>query len=427
MKRRAITVITAVAIAFGIAAGCADASHRATPRDPLITDSGNTRTVVNYAPRWRPGEEWTVATEPVLTLGMVDGPSQFLFDRIRGVTRLSNGVIVVLNSGDGQLRYYAPDGQHLRSVGRNGDGPGEMRGGRWLDRLEYDVVQVTHTGGRLRYGPDGRLVADDRLDWGRIHEVSRKVNHSGSAGFLMESCALPAPLFLGDSVLLCASTFNDIRFMPEQPGIYESTSLVARGDWSLDAVDTLGIFRTGSLIVYRQAGRPMPIFLVPPYGPGGWMRVGGTPARFVFSPADAYRIEVYDLETPMRRLVIERVGGLRPPTELEISSLDRAFPERRPLDDASRFRRLVMANDSLSAIAGVPYVDAVNAVWAPLLEPRGTFDVFDADGIYLGQVVVPKDRFRIHEIGTDYILGVAIDQLGVEYVRMFRLDRHAGR
>lgn len=37
--------------------------------------------------------------------------------------------------------------------------------------------------------------------------------------------------------------------------------------------------------------------------------------------------------------------------------------------------------------------------------------------------MVPRERFRIHEIGTDYILGVATDELGVEYVRMFRLDR----
>lgn len=82
------------------------------------------------------------------------------------------GIIVVLNSADGQLRYYGAEGRHLFSVSRPGDRPGEMRGGPWLDRLGGDVVQVSHGSGRLRYGPNGncrrRLVELDLdVSWPR--------------------------------------------------------------------------------------------------------------------------------------------------------------------------------------------------------------------------------------------------------------------
>jgi hypothetical protein len=338
---------------------------------------------------------------------------------------LSDGTVVVLNSGAGQLRYYTPDGQYVRSVSRDGDGPGEMRGGRWLDRLEDDVVQVTHAGGRLRYGPDGSLVADDRLDWGRILELSRAVGLSGSSGFLMEACGLPTPLFLGDSVLLCASTHTDVRFLPAEAGVHQSVSLVARADWTLQAVDTLGIFHTRTLIMHVQGGRRLPAFLDPPYGPEGRMRVGGTPPKFIYTPADVYRIEHYELDGPDRRLVIERFGALRPPTALESSTFDRAFRWGPVSADPSSFRRLVTPVDSLSIIAAAPYVDATNAVWAPLDVPPRTFDVFDADGVYLGQVTLPVAEFAIHEIGSDYILGVATGDFDEEYVMMFTLDRPA--
>ena len=111
----------------------ADNAATSNARAPAITDSAGVRRVVNYDPKWQRGEEWTVDSAPALRIGAIDGAEEYLFDRIQGVTRLSDGTIVVLNAGDGQLQYYGPDGSHLHSVSRDGRGPGEMRAGRWLD------------------------------------------------------------------------------------------------------------------------------------------------------------------------------------------------------------------------------------------------------------------------------------------------------
>ena len=58
---------------------------------------------------------------------------------------------------------------------------------------------------------------------------------------------------------------------------------------------------------------------------------------------------------------------------------------------------------------------AEGAVWA----------VFDPEGRIQGLVETPPG-LRIFEIGEDYILGWARDDLGVEYVQLWSLSREAG-
>ena len=48
--------------------------------------------------------------------------------------------------------------------------------------------------------------------------------------------------------------------------------------------------------------------------------------------------------------------------------------------------------------------------------------VFDPDGLALGFVETPPELV-IYEIGEDYILGKVKDDLGVEYVQLWSLDR----
>jgi hypothetical protein len=53
-------------------------------------------------------------------------------------------------------------------------------------------------------------------------------------------------------------------------------------------------------------------------------------------------------------------------------------------------------------------------------ETTPEWDVFRADGAWLGAVATPQ-RFRIMEIGPDYLAGVFRDDLDVEYVRVYEL------
>jgi hypothetical protein len=55
-------------------------------------------------------------------------------------------------------------------------------------------------------------------------------------------------------------------------------------------------------------------------------------------------------------------------------------------------------------------------------DERRSWTVFAPEGRALGTVETPPG-LRIMEIGADYVLGVWRDDLDVEHVRMYRLDR----
>jgi hypothetical protein len=102
-------------------------------------------------------------------------------------------------------------------------------------------------------------------------------------------------------------------------------------------------------------------------------------------------------------------------TEFREDYLERPRPERLPV-----FTDLV--------------VDAMGHLWVERYRPRygnidplwetgpREWDVFDSGGRWIGTVLVP-DRVRVREIGRDYVLGVWRDELGVEFVRTYEMDR----
>jgi hypothetical protein len=71
-------------------------------------------------------------------------------------------------------------------------------------------------------------------------------------------------------------------------------------------------------------------------------------------------------------------------------------------------------------------VDAMGWLWAELYEWDPTLPpkwmVFDLDGRARGTLTTPKGLV-VESIGADYILGIWIDDLGIEFVRRYALNR----
>ena len=61
-----------------------------------------------------------------IEVGQLDGPPEYQLFRVVGAHRLPDGRLVIGNAGSHELRYYGPDGRHLRSAGAEGEGPGEF-------------------------------------------------------------------------------------------------------------------------------------------------------------------------------------------------------------------------------------------------------------------------------------------------------------
>ena len=75
---------------------------------------------------------FTVAAQPRLRIGVVNGPEELQFSDLGGMIRLDDGRIVAANGRPPEIRTFTEEGAFLKRLGREGDGPGEFR---YLDAL----------------------------------------------------------------------------------------------------------------------------------------------------------------------------------------------------------------------------------------------------------------------------------------------------
>jgi len=114
---RAVSVAVLVASAL-LSGGCrGDAPPGAAEGDPA--SPGNV-------------EQWSLSELPLLEIGVFEGDPAYELHEAGSSVRLPGGEIVVANTGSQEIRFYSPDGSHIRSVGGEGSGPTEFR---WPSRI----------------------------------------------------------------------------------------------------------------------------------------------------------------------------------------------------------------------------------------------------------------------------------------------------
>jgi len=127
------------------------------------------------------------------------------------------------------------------------------------------------------------------------------------------------------------------------------------------------------------------------------------------------RITVADRPTPV---TAAHVAAQRKQS-LEWASADRARLERFEAGWAA------VPKPTRHPYWGRMMFDALGSLWvsSPTIpDVRATWTVFDRDGRRVGTLLFPE-RFAPMEIGADYVLGVARDEDGVEYVHRYALQR----
>jgi len=81
----------------------------------------------------RPAAEVRLSADPALSVGMLDGPDEYLFGEINAGSLLADGSVVVSDRMNFRIQRFGADGEHLWSRGREGQGPGE-----------FENVQIVH-------------------------------------------------------------------------------------------------------------------------------------------------------------------------------------------------------------------------------------------------------------------------------------------
>lgn len=398
------------------------------PSSTAVTDSVGVRRVISSSPLWDAGEGWHLTPEPLLSLGGVDAPFAQQFHLIEGVTRVSDGTIIVLNTASGQLRAFDSEGNHVWSAGGLGPGPGEMtnHAGKKLLRLPGDTLLVISENYWITFGPDGQLIDHRRLEPDQ------------------DGCRRLRIPVSGDRYLECGRTRSD-----GVPGPWTRENFIVR--IAQDRVDSVGPF------FLRDGWQSRSNWIQSPLGPKGKLRIAPNEPTLLYARDDAYRIEFWDLEAGSLSKVVERRTPRVARSEADILlALRWSFndPTVRPTLRADDDRLSVV--DSLSIVdnffmdelgflwirrspspregdEGIPRewftpdgTERIGVVW----NPSGVHDVFRPDGVYLGTVQLPPDLLGPGmidpmgvEIGADYVLGVTADEWGVEHVRMFGLER----
>jgi hypothetical protein len=117
---------TSILAAVLFAGGCSGDGEgsRAGEWEAVYDSIGDTLVVRTVS-----GSVWGDAARliPEVSIGMFDGPEEYLFGQIVSLARGPDGSIYVMDQHVPALRVYNPDGTYRATFGRQGEGPGEYK------------------------------------------------------------------------------------------------------------------------------------------------------------------------------------------------------------------------------------------------------------------------------------------------------------
>ena len=142
---------------------------------------------------------------------------------------------------------------------------------------------------------------------------------------------------------------------------------------------------------------------------------------------DRYEIRAYASDGALARIV-RRDHDLRTPTQAEV---DNWIQERYGDLPEERKERVLAQMEGMTVVEFYPAFSALQSdplgyLWVREYNlpghDRNLWTVFDPEGLVLGFVETPFE-LEVYEIGVDYVLGKTNDELGVERVQLWQLDR----
>jgi hypothetical protein len=374
-----------------------------------VRDSAGVIIVESSGGAWQDGEVWTVASQPAVDIGVLDGAEEYQLFQVRDARRLNNGNIVVANGGI-ELRFYDRTGTYLSTAGRQGGGPGEFEGLGWVRPYLGDSL-LTYDYGQVRVS-----LWDQDGNFGR----SYKINPPGDFGFIMGEDAFSDGTLLAKAPLVFRGGFAEGAQRSDEE--YNTYSMEG------ELIDTVGMFPGPDQFIRsgRDGDNFMVELLTPPFGRNSFMELHGD--MLYFGSSDSYEIERRGKDGTLEQLIRRDVPA-RPVTaadierfiEGEIADVEDANTRR----DRREMYEEMTAPEIMPAYEGLK-VDDLGNLWVEDYEPdpdaESLWTVFDPDGRMLGQVVLPNG-LGVMQIGDDFVLGVWRDEFEVEHVRSYALTK----
>lgn len=368
---------------------------------------------------------WTMAGSPWqlhqdIVIGEIDGDDALVFGAISGLEVDNEGRVYVLDRQANELRIFAPDGSHLQTTGRSGEGPGEFTNANGLVWMTPDsLLVVDQRGSRYSvFTRDGEYVRSvrrhlDFFGWvfsggyhaRRIYETSTFSEENDLypvlLGISIEARepagvrGVPSPasvsegpmLGLGDTIRLPRSQsplYGSFSVRNDRGGMVIPVPFAARSVTNLDATGDVWFGHGSSAHLYR-------------------MTLGGDTLLETVWTGDAYPVTSADLSDWESSRAVEQFKAIGGKLDLE------RIPTRKPYFD-----------DII--------LDSEGYVWlgVPAGPAETVFAVIDADGRYLGRLQVEgmvREFFLRPIVRNDHVYWVGRDELGVQRVYVHTIDR----
>jgi hypothetical protein len=421
---RSSVALSPIALLILAVASCG--IERSTPSDPTweaIHDTIDGTVVV----RTVSGSVWgdTATLMPEVTIGVLDGPEEYMFAGIRAVTPGPDGTIYVSDPRVPALRAYNPDGTHRATFGREGSGPGEYRrpdGGLGV-LSDGRVLLRDPANARINvYSPQGEPLDTWRIRGGAFTS-RRMVTDTADNAYTM------ILLDFEDDNLEFRSGLLQIH-----PDGTEGDTLEAP-DSGFEDIEVMATFE-GSVMVDWVPFTPREHSTLSPLG----YFIQGVSTEYAFtlhrSSEPPLRIErefrpvpVLDAESGEEEARITRDMRTTDPTwRWNGPSIPDRKPPYRRIYAGEHGRIWVLLHQEGYEVddPGFDPTDpqAVPHRWRePIL-----FDVFEADGRYLGPVRAPTGLAQSPApfFSGDRVWGVVRDELDVQRVVRFRVEHPAG-
>lgn len=357
----------------------------------------------------------TTHVAPSLTIGTSDGADAYIFGFVSGIAGDARGQIFVSDMQLARVQIYDSTGQHIRSVGRRGLGPGEMqrplsvaylKEGEWvLADLGLNAYLWFEDGGApiARHIRPGFGRVADRIEGNAAGDLidSRRSRDRGASAFYVHRIRRAAQRALEvDSVLVPSIPETGAVLADPSRGIqlgHARTPFTPYTVWT--ATDDGVAFTTdGSYVVQ-----------VVTFG-------GGTDTLFTKEDRVGSRIPSWLAEEVLAE-PLQRIGALAVSAGV----------------NPRRWTEQLRVPEFFPQVLGL-FHDPFGRIWVLGAAPSGkpSMDVWTQDGVLLGTMVLDDEGWPDLTVDTiavsgTHVLAVFRTEFGVHQVRGFAIPGHLRR
>lgn len=355
---------------------------------------------------------------PSVLIGASDDGEEYQLFRVTSAGRMPDGSIAVGNSGTREVRIFGRGGAYRRTIGREGDGPGEFRSVDQVIASEDSILVWDASAFRASwFAADGSLARSVTIDRGAILRQLQP-----PLGLSPNSRLLPN----GDLVFNLRQVFGAPG--GDEPAIgvlFRPRLVVVRAFQDLARWDTLAVQLDGERVHFSSPIGVLPLF--PAYQRVAVRAIGHLASRICLGDQSSREISCFAADGT-ETMVRWRAEPL--PVTAEEVAVWRA-------ERIEGIGRLVGRGRAEALVDQVPvprtrepygriFLDLEGNLWveqAPSLlagEPK-RFLVFDRTGRWLGETVMPD--ITPLEIGDDYVIGLKRDEWGIESVGVWAITK----